>query len=85
MATVSAAVQRRRRSGPLRTSIGGLVLVIITTVSLPLSSVGSAVCSIRGLQQLVTGWRQRDHLFRGQNGAAEEPAMVVWNALSKAF
>ena len=49
IAIFSAAAQRRRRSGPCRTSPFALFPVIDTTLLLPLSQGGGRVRSIRGL------------------------------------
>ena len=52
IATFSAAAQRRRRSGPCRTSLFPLFPVIDTTLLLPLSQGGGRVRSIKGLVQV---------------------------------
>src|SRR5215211_5669448 len=48
IASFSAGVLRRRRSGPFRTSLFRLLLVIDTTLLLPLSEGGERVRSIKG-------------------------------------
>src|SRR5215213_6146863 len=52
IANFSAGVLRRRRSGPFRTSLFRLLLVINTTLLLPLIEVGERVRSIKGPLQL---------------------------------
>src|SRR5215213_8647697 len=60
IANFSAGVLRRRRSGPLRTSLFKLLPVIDTTLLLPLIEVGERVRSIRGRFSLLLPMQAAD-------------------------